>query len=271
MKKFSKIMALILVLAMSVTTLAACGGSKADSDWAEIQKKGKMVIGYTIYEPMNYYDDNNNFTGFDTEFANAVCAYLDITPEFVEINWDTKVDEIKAKSIDCIWNGMTISDELKKNISISKPYVKNMQVVVIKTDNADTYKDTASLKDKTIVAEAGSAGENVIKEDENLSQANYISVTRQVDALLEVKAGTSDAAVLDWTLAKAMIGEGTDYEELEMIDGVELSVEEYGIGFRKDSDTCDKVNEAIDALVKDGTLQKLAEKYDLSLSPSISK
>ncbi len=270
MKKFTKIMALVMVLVLSVSTLAACGKNDG-SDWEYIKEKGTMVIGYTIYEPMNYFDDDDNFTGFDTEFAEAVCEYLGVEPKFVEIDWNTKVAEIDAKSIDCIWNGMTITDELKENIAISQPYVKNMQVVVIDSKNADVYTDVESLKEAALVAEAGSAGETVISEDEVLSQADYISVTRQVDALMEVKAGTSDAAVLDWTLAKNMIGEGTDYESLQMIEGVELSAEEYGIGFRKGSDACDKVNEAIDALVADGTLAALAEKYGLSLAPSLTE
>lgn len=270
MKNFTKIITLVMVLILSVSALTACSRNDG-SDWEYIKGNGKMVIGYTIYEPMNYYDDDNNFTGFDTEFARAVCKYLGVEPVFVEIDWNTKVAEIEAKSIDCIWNGMTIIDELNESLSISKPYVKNMQVVVIDSKNADIYTDIESLKEAALVAEAGSAGEKVINEDEILSQAEYISVTRQVDALMEIKAGTSDAAVLDWTLAKNMIGEGTDYESLQMIEGIELSAEEYGIGFRKGSDACTKVNEAIDALAADGTLAALAEKYGLSLAPGLTE
>lgn len=282
--KFQKWMALLLALSLCFA-LAACSGTAAtatpaptptppaetappvdDDDLSYIQDKGKLVIGYTVYEPMNYMDDTGKLTGFDTEFAEAVCEKLGVTPEFVEINWDTKVIELDAKSIDCIWNGMTITDELEANISISDPYVMNMQVVVIRSDKADTYTDTASLTGANLVAEAGSAGEAVITDDPNLSKANYISVAKQTDALLEVKAGTSDAAVLDWTLAKSMVGEGTDYADLQMINGVELSVEKYGIGFRKDSTLCDKVNEIMTGLVADGTLGALAEKYGLSLA-----
>lgn len=279
--KTKKLLALLLAGAMSASLLAGCGGGKTEdaaannsgdagtetaSDLAYVQDKGNMVIGYTVYEPMNYTDENGEFTGFDTEFAKAVCEKLGVEPEFVEINWDTKVIELDAKSIDCIWNGMTITDDLKENISVSDPYVKNMQVVVIKDSNKDKYTDTASLADANLVAEAGSAGQSAIEADENLSQANLTTVTKQTDALLEIESGASDAAVLDWTLAKSMIGEGTDFADLMMIDGAELSVEEYGIGFRKDSDLCTKVNEIMDELVEDGTLPALAEKYGLSLA-----
>ena len=279
--KTKKLLALLLAGVMSASLLTGCGGgnnenaatdngdassTETTSALAYVQDKGSMVIGYTVYEPMNYTDENGEFTGFDTEFAKAVCEKLGVEPEFVEINWDTKVVELDAKSIDCIWNGMTITDDLKENIAVSDPYVKNMQVVVIKDSNKDTFKDTASLSGANLVAEAGSAGQAAIEADENLSQANLTTVTKQTDALLEIESGASDAAVLDWTLAKSMIGEGTDFTDLMMIDGVELSVEEYGIGFRKDSDLCTEVNKIMAELVEDGTLPALAEKYGLSLA-----
>lgn len=239
--------------------------SAADDDWAYIQEKGKMVIGITEYAPMNYYDDNGKLIGFDTEYAEAVCAELGVTPEFMVINWDTKEIELKAKMIDCIWNGFTITEERKEALTFSEPYVKNMQVVVIKAENADVYTDTASLSSANLVAEVASTGEGAIAEDENLSKANYVSVAKQADALLEVKAGTADAAVIDYVMARAMVGEGTDYADLIMIEGLELSYEEYGIGFRLGSNVAEKVNEATAAIIENGTLPEIAAKYGLAL------
>ena len=237
----------------------------AEGDWAYVQANGKLYIGYTVYEPMNYTDNSGVFTGFDTEFATAVCEKLGVTPEFVEINWDTKVIELESKTIDCIWNGMTITDELLANLTISAPYVKNAQVVVIRAADAGKYTDTASLKAAALVAEASSAGEKEIAGEENLCQAPYTAVVKQTDALMEVKGMTSDAAVLDLTLANAVVGKG-DYADLMLIDGLELSLEEYGIGFRKGSDVADQVNAAMAELVADGTLAALAEKYGLVLA-----
>lgn len=238
----------------------------ADSDWAKIESNGTMKIGITYFEPMNYFDDNGELTGFETEFATAVCEKLGVTPEFVEINWDSKIMELQAQTIDCIWNGMTITPELQEALTISDPYIKNYQVVVIRSDNADVYTSTADLVGKTVEAEAGSAGEAAIigeGADENLKQAEYISAAKQTDTLLEVKTGAADAAVLDFVLAGAMVGQG-DYSDLMIIPNLQLSVEEYGVGFRKDSDAAEKVNEAMQALIEDGTLNTLAEKYDLA-------
>ena len=276
-----KLISMALAAGMAVS-LAACGGAAssapaadsaasgaastteaaADSDLAYIQGKGKMTIGYTVYEPMNYTDADGNFTGFDTELATAVCEKLGVEPDFVEINWDTKIVELDAKSIDCIWNGMTLTDEIQANAACTKAYAKNAQVVVMKSD-AD-YSSTADLVGKTVVAEAGSAGESAIQDDESLSQADYVSKSVQTDCLMEVAAGTADAAVLDLTLATAMIGEGTDYANLAIKD--ELNAEEYGVAFRKGSDVAEAVNAAFDELKADGTMQKLADKYSLTLA-----
>ncbi len=234
----------------------------ADSDLAYIQGKGSMTIGYTVYEPMNYTDENGEFTGFDTELATAVCEKLGVEPDFVEINWDTKFVELEAKSIDCVWNGMTLTDDIQANQATTQPYVKNAQVVVMKAD-AD-YTSTADLVGKTVAVEAGSAGQSTVEGDENLMQADVITKTVQTDCLMEVAAGTADAAVLDLTLASAMIGEGTDYADLVIKE--ELNVEEYGVAFRKGSDVAAAVDAAFDELKADGTMQALADKYGLTLA-----
>ncbi len=291
-----KILALVLALVLCAGLFTACG-KKADdpnasgtdlntppvdaestdtdipeSDLEYIKAKGEMVIGYTDYEPMNFVDSNGELTGFDTEFAMAVCEKLGVEPKFVEIIWETKEIELAGKSIDCIWNGLTIDDDRKANMSISLPYVKNAQVIVVKKDSG--IKSTADLIGKTVAAEIGSAGEaQLTGEDANadLAQAQYIGKSMQTQCLVEVKAGTADAAVLDWTLAKAMVGEGTDFSDLIMIENLELAEEEYGVAFRKGSDVTAAVDKIIEELVADGTLPALAEKYGLSLSPSIAK
>jgi len=238
----------------------------ADDDWAYIQNNGKMIIGYTVYAPMNYFDDNGDFIGFDTEFAKALCAKLGVEPEFVEINWDTKEVELAAKNIDCIWNGLTVTEERKQNMAFSDSYIKNMQVAVIRKADAATYTDTASMANANLTAEISSAGESAIQADANLASATYVSVPKQTDALLEVKAGTSDVAILDYTLAKAMVGEGTDYADLQMVEGLELAVEEYAIGFRLGSSVVEQVNKAIEDLTAEGVMDSIAATYDLTAS-----
>ena len=234
----------------------------AESDLAAIQDAGKMVIGYTVYEPMNYTDENGVFTGFDTELATMVCDILGVEPEFVEINWDTKFIDLEAGNIDAVWNGMTLSDEIEQNQACSKPYAMNAQVIVMKADN--DYADTSSLVGKAIAVEQGSAGADAVAADENLSQADVVGKAVQTECLMEVAAGTADAAVLDLTLARAMTGEGTDYADLVIVDS--LNEEEYGVAFRKGSDVAEAVNAAFDQLVSENKMYELSQKYDIALA-----
>ena len=204
-------------------------------------------------------------TGFDTELTKALCEKLGVESKFQEIEWDKKEIELNAKTIDAIWNGLTVTEERKENMGFSKSYVRNKQVVVIKADNKDKYTDEASMAGASCAAESGSAGQTAIETSSVLSQNEFVGASAQKDVLLEVKAGTVELGVLDYVMAKASIGEGTDYSDLMIVEGVELAPEEYAIGMRKgDTETIEKVNGAIDELVADGTLKALAEKYGLA-------
>lgn len=244
----------------STNSTASEGG-----DWQYIADKGNFVAGITLFEPMNYYDENGELTGFETEFTKAVCEKLGVEAKFQEIEWDKKEIELNAKTIDAIWNGLTVTEERKENMGFSKSYVRNKQVVVIKADNKDKYTDEASMAGASCAAESGSAGQTAIETSSVLSQNEFVGASAQKDVLLEVKAGTVELGVLDYVMAKASIGEGTDYSDLMIVEGVELAPEEYAIGMRKgDTETIEKVNGAIDELVADGTLKALAEKYGLA-------
>lgn len=247
----------IAALFMSAVLALGIGGCSAESD--------KLVVGITYYEPMNYLDDNGVLTGFETEFTNAVCEKLGVEPEFQVIDWNLKISELQSGKIDLIWNGMTVKEEFKEQISFSTPYIRNRQVVVIKADNADKYADLASMTGVTIAAENGSAGQTSIETNETLKTNEFISCAAQKDVLMEVKAGTTELGVIDYVMAKASIGEGTDYADLMIVESVELAPEEYAIGIRKeDTELQNKINAAIDEMVADGSLKALAEKYDLA-------
>ena len=249
-----------LLLALSTLLLCSACGKKSESDTDYIQKKGTLVVGVTSFEPMDYQDASGNWTGFDAEFAQAVAQKLGVEAQFIEIDWDNKFFELDSKAIDCIWNGMTITEEVKRNTSVSDPYVKNAQVVVMPKDTAAGYDAVELLQGLNFAVEAGSAGEAAVKE---LTGVTCTSVQSQASALMETAAGTADACVIDITMANAMTGPGTGYENL--VIAMELSSEEYGIGFRKDSDLTAKVNGIMKDLMADGTLDALAAKYSLTL------
>ncbi len=258
MKKF---IALFLAALMLAACFAGCGKS-SDSDLDYIKANKKIVVGITDYAPMDYKDENGEWTGFDAEFARLFADELGVDIEFFVIaDWGKKFVELDTKNIDAVWNGMTITDEAKLNASVSDPYVLNAQVVVAKADKIASIATAADLKELKVAVENGSAGQDAAEAAEI---TNIIKVQDQAAALLEVKSGTSDACVIDITMARAMTGEGTDYADLAA--GISLTEEEYGVAFRKDSDLTAKFNAFMDKLQKDGTLENLAKKYNLTLA-----
>ena len=255
-----KIFALVLTLIVILSVFAGCGQQNT-SDLAYVQEKGKLVVGVTIYEPMDYQDENGNWTGFDAEFAQMVAEDLGVEAEFVIIaDWKKKFVELQMKEIDVVWNGMTITDEAKANASVSDPYVINAQVVVTKADVAANFATTDSLKDISIAVENGSAAAQAL---DAIGITDYLVTDDQAKALTEVLSGTSDACVIDITMARAMIKEGSDFASLAIAQ--ELTSEYYGIAFRKDSDITAKVNELMAGYMADGTLAALAQKYNVAL------
>ena len=256
-----KMFALILAMMLILSCFTACGSS-SDSDLKAIQKAGKIVVGITEYAPMDFKDENGNWTGFDAEFAQLFAKELGVECEFFVIaDWSKKFYELETKNIDAVWNGMTITEEAKTNSSVSDPYVVNAQVLVMKADVVGNYADPASLKDLKVAVENGSAGQDAAAA---AGVTDLILVADQAAALMEVKAGTSQACVIDITMANAMTGEGTNYADLAA--GISLTSEEYGVSFRKESDLTAKFNAFMDKLIADGTLQALAEKYSLTLA-----
>ncbi len=245
----------LLVLLMAMMMIFSVASAETANDKQYVLDKGVLVVGITDFAPMDYKDENGNWIGFDADVAAAFAAELGVKVEFVEIDWDNKILELDAKAVDCIWNGMTLTDAVKAAMETSNPYMNNAQVVVVPADKADQYQTVESLADLVFAVEAGSAGEAEVAA----LNLNANPVLAQADALMEVAAGTSDAAVIDALMAAAMVGEGTNYAQLTYTVG--LNSEEYGVGFRKGSDLAADLNAFLVKMYADGQLQTIAETY----------
>lgn len=279
MKKFLSAILALAMVACVVAGFAGCSKSGKDenvasstsqsdstvktvADLDKVKDANKLVIGITDYEPIDYQDKDGKWIGFDADLSRAVAQKMGIDVEFVVINWDNKFIELNSGTIDCIWNGMTVSDSVKTNCDISDAYAGNSQVVVMKKDSLSKYADADAIKnaDLTIAVEKGSAGETEAKK---LSK-NVVSLSAQSDALKEVKSGTADACIIDSTMANSMTKEGTDFSNLGY--SVSLTTEEYAVGFRKGSDLTAEVNRILGELKTDGTMDKLSKQYGVDLA-----
>ena len=276
-----KMIAMLLAL-MMVLSLAACGAKEEPApapapeapaaeapaeeapaeepaaeptDMEYVKEKGVLVVGITDFAPMDYKNDAGEWIGFDADMAKGFAEYLGVEVEFVEIEWGSKILEVDAKNIDCVWNGMTLTPEVTSAMDCSNPYCNNAQVVIVPADKAEQYQTVESVAELAFAAEAGSAGEA------ELLALGYecTGVLAQSDALMEVAAGTSDAAVIDSLMAAAMVGEGTGYADLTYTVG--LNSEEYGVGFRKGSDLVGALNEYFAQAYADGSMIECAQTY----------
>ncbi len=267
------IIALLLALVMYLGLMTACSKKPSGSDTvndnptpsqeevddlAYIQKKGTLVVGITEFEPMDYQNADGEWIGFDADMAIAFAESLGVNVEFQVIDWDSKTMELDGKTIDCVWNGMTLTDEVKSAMECTGGYFNNAQVVIVPADKADSIKTAEDVKDFSFAVEAGSAGKS---EVEALGYS-FTEVTDQATALLEVSSGTADAAVIDYLMASAMIGEGTSYADLSYT--VSLNSEEYGVGFRKGSNLAAALTEFFKTAYADGTMQQIAETYKIA-------
>lgn len=255
-KSFSCLLAAAMCL-----SLAACSakpaesGTENQSDLAYIQDKGPLVVGITEFEPMDFQDADGNWVGFDADMAKAFAESLDVDVQFQVIDWDNKAFELDGMTIDVVWNGMTLTDEVKAAMDCSNPYCKNAQMVIVPADKAADYQTADSVKGLAFAVESGSAG----KEQVAAMGANYTEVLDQATALMEVSSGTAEAAVIDSLMAAAMVGEGTSYADLTYTVG--LNSEEYGVGFRKGSDLVAELNQFFKDSYADGSMQAIAETY----------
>ncbi len=256
-----RIVSVLAVLVMALGLMCGCAKddtAKTDSEY--VKDKGTLVVGITNFAPMDYKDENGEWIGFDADMAKAFAESLGVKAEFKVIDWNYKINELNDKGIDCVWNGMTIGDEVLAGMEVSNAYCKNAQVVVLKNADAEKYTTLESVKELDFVVEAGSAG----KKTAEANGFNFREAETQADTLLEVSSGTSQASIIDLLMAGAMIGEGTDYDDLTYT--VALTEEEYGVGFRKGSDLAAKLNDFFKSSYADGSMTELANKYGVQES-----
>lgn len=239
----------------NTTSNSADAQNEMQSDLDYIKNKGTLVVGITDFEPMDYKDENGDWIGFDADMAKAFAESLNVSAEFVEIDWDNKILELEGKTIDCVWNGMTLTPEVTSAMECSNAYCNNAQVIVVPVDKADSFQDKDNIPEVNFAVEAGSAGE----AQAIALELEHTPVTAQADALMEVAAGTSDAAIIDSLMAAAMVGEGTGYANLTYTVG--LNDEKYGVGFRKGSDLATALNNFFVTSYQDGSMLTIAEKY----------
>lgn len=251
-----KIVALILLVMMSGLVLAGCGSTDTKAP-----AKKKIVIGLDdSFPPMGFRDDKNNIIGFDIDMAKEAAKRMGVEVEFKPIDWASKEVELNGKRVDALWNGMNITEERKKNVLFSDPYMESKQLIFVPAGSS--IKSAADLAGKVVGVQQASIGDEVVEKDTKLkaSLKDFKKYPDCVAAFMDLKAGRLDAVVTDEILGRYyMSKEPGKYVAIEQAMG---EVGTYGVGFRKDDkELRDKVQKALDEMKKDGTSAKISEKW----------
>ena len=258
MKKF---MALLLVAGMTLS-LTACGGSTDTAKKGQADGKDTFTVGFDQdFPPFGYVGDDGEFTGFDIEMATECAARMGKKIVLQPIDWDAKDMELEAGTIDCIWNGFTMNGR-EDQYTWTDPYMDNSQVVVVKKDSG--INTLADLAGKVVEVQKESAAETALNDEEHAdltaSFAQLLSVGEYNTAFMDLESGAANAIAMDVGVANYQIANrGADkYTILDQ----KISSEQYAIGFKKGNDTLrDQVQTALDALQKDGTLDKIVKEW----------
>lgn len=269
MKKYMLLSAvLLLIMAMA----AGCGkkgsadasedGKKAVSDESlnKVKEKGKFVLGLDdSFPPMGYKDENNQIVGFDIDVAGEVCSRMGVELVLQPIDWDAKEQELATGNIDCIWNGMSFSEDRKEKMELSDAYMKNTQVAVVLADSP--VQSLSDLAGKVVVIQNGSTASEAVEADKEFKSSlkELVKVSDNVQAMMDLKISGSDAVVMDEVVARFY----TEKEKgIYRILDESLADENYVIGFKKGNTAlCSEVNRILKEMAEDGKLGEISKTW----------
>ena len=266
-----KLLSLLLAVGI-IFSCAACGNANKsepslDESWNKVQKSGKLVLGLdNAFPPMGYVDTKTGeLIGFDIDLAKEVCKRLNIELKPQPIDWKSKTSELNNGNVDCLWNGFSKTPEREKELNLSTPYMKNEQVILIKTD-AD-FKGLKSLAGKTIGVQSDSSADAALNENKEFKDTlkSVVQIDDYSKAVLELQNGTIDAIAIDEVVARFYLANNPGaYKMLEEEDGKSslFATEDYIIGFRKaDNALKTKIEETLKEMASDGTMAKISKKW----------
>lgn len=250
-----KLFAVLMVLMLAVSGLAL---AQEDASLDNIVEKGTFILGLDdSFPPMGFRDDNNNIVGFDVDLATEVAKRLGMEVELRPIDWNSNVMELNSGNVDCLWNGLSITETRKEQIDFSRPYLANRQVLIVLADS--DIVDIPSLAGKVVGLQDGSSAVEALNKHEIASQVTQQKYDNNVTALTDLSIGRVDAVLLDEVVARYY--ETKDAGTYKVLDD-SFAEEEYGIGFKKGNDELrEKVQNAFDEMIADGTAAEISEKW----------
>lgn len=260
-KKIGIIAGVIVLIAIIAAVLVFTGVINTNGNTGP--NDNVLVVGFdSEFPPYGYKDDNGEYVGFDLDLAQEVCNRNNWTLVKQPIDWDAKDSELFSGTIDCIWNGFTINGREDKYLW-SKPYIDNKQVIVTKSNSG--INSLSDLKGKQVETQKDSSALSALEGDQKPLADTFKQLVQIADyntAFLDLDAGTCDAVAMDIGVAQYQVNSKSNPSDYKILDE-EISSEQYGIGFKKGNEQLrDKIQQTLDEMEADGTIAKIASKYD---------
>lgn len=252
-----KILSLILVTAICMSLLVGCGGKSTSDRLTEIKKSGELKFAMdATYPPMEFVDSKTNLKGFDVDISNAVAKKLGVKAKFVNISFDGVFNALQAKKFDVIQCALSVTDERKKTVLFTKPYIYGGSAVYVKKGNS-SIKSLSDLNGKIAGCQVGTTAQESLSKIKGIKKINKYNGS--VEEFMDLENGRIDFVACDAVLGDYYTSKNKGKVEKA---GLSLTKEPIAVGFRK-SDTAlrDAYQKALDELKKDGTLSKLSIKW----------
>lgn len=249
----------ITIIILTVFTVKKLQKKENKNSLERILSKKTFILGLDdSFPPMGFRNENNEVVGFDIDIAKEVCQRLDVKLVIQPISWTAKEQELNSYNIDCIWNGMSINANRKKNMQLSNPYLKNNMTFVIKKSN--NVVSAEDLKGKKIGVQSGSTAEEILQKSPIYNEfAEVVTYSENLTAFLDLEINQTDAVFIDDVVANYYIS--SNNKDYKLVNDI-LAEEEYAIGFRKgDTELSNRINEILSEMKKDGTLEKISIKW----------
>lgn len=275
-KKFKKASAVLLamIMMMSIFALTGCGGSGSDtntdnnqnsdgelSGWAYVEDKGELIVGLDdTFAPMGFRDEAGELVGFDIDLANAVGETLGVNVKFQPIDWDAKELELQSKNIDCIWNGMSATEERQESMALTKKYLNN-RIVVMALDPSINITSEEQLADYSIGTQVDSSALEAMQASDNwdLYAANVSDFPTYDEAIMALQGKRVDVIVVDQVLGEY---KNSKLDEKMSVCDFDFGDDFYAIGCRKsETDLADKISDAIGNLIENGKAEEISNKW----------
>ena len=258
MKKILSLALAFLLVSASLVMFSACGGK---------DENVLVMATNAAFPPYEYVDESGAYAGIDVEIAGKIAEKLGMTLKIEDVEFGSIIGGVQSGKYDMGMAGMTVTEERLESVNFSTTYAKGVQVIIVKEDSGytsidDFYNEDGSVKEDLMIGVQQDTTGHIYASDTvkngGFGEDHVTSYKTGNDAVQALVSGKANCVIIDNEPAKSYVAAN---KGLKILDTTYVE-EDYAIAIAKDNEELlADINEALDALIKDGTVQKIIDKY----------